>query len=46
MIAKEAQASGASVYDLVLKKNLLILTELERILEPSALVRPQTRRKS
>ena len=28
------------------EKNLLTPTELERILEPSALVRPQTRRKS
>ena len=28
------------------EKNLLILTELERILAPSALARPQTRRKN
>ena len=46
MIAKEAQASGASVYDLVLKSNLLTQTELEKILAPGARVRPQTRRKN
>ena len=46
MIAKEAQASGASVYDLVLKRNLLTQTELEKILAPGARVRPPTRRKN
>ncbi len=39
-IAKEAHASGGSVYDLVLNKGLLSRTELERILRPENLTRP------
>ena len=41
-IAKEAHASGSSVYDLVLSKGLLSRTELERILRPENLTRPGT----
>ncbi len=39
-IAKEAHASGKSVYDLVLSKGLLSRTELERILRPENLTQP------
>ncbi|WP_461211280.1 aspartate ammonia-lyase [Desulfocurvus sp. DL9XJH121] len=38
-IAKEALESGASIYDLVLQKNLLSKEDLERILSPESMVR-------
>ena len=41
-IAKEAHATGKSVYDLVLSRGLLSRTELERILRPENLTRPGT----
>ena len=47
MIAKEAHASGKSVYELVLSRKLLSKVELDRILRPENLTRPRTiRRKS
>ncbi len=42
LIAKEALASGRSVYALVLEKGLLTEAALEEILKPSALTRPAT----
>jgi aspartate ammonia-lyase len=39
-IAKEAHASGESVYNLVLRKKLLSEQELNRILSPENLIRP------
>jgi aspartate ammonia-lyase len=38
MIAKEAQETGGSVYDLVLRHNLLTKKELDRILAPENMV--------
>jgi len=40
-IAKEALESGASVYDLVLKQNLLSKEELDRILDPENMIRKE-----
>ncbi|MGH8727941.1 MAG: hypothetical protein ACREV9_07250 [Burkholderiales bacterium] len=39
-IAAEAHASGQSVYDLVLRKNLLSQQDLDRILSPENPIRP------
>ena len=44
MIAREAQATGASVYDLVLSKGLLTQAELEEIMRPESLTQPRARR--
>ena len=41
-IAQEAQATGRSVYDLVLEKGLLTKAELDEILRPENLTRPGT----
>ncbi len=41
MIAKEAQETGGSVYDLVLKHNLLSKEELDRILAPENMIGPR-----
>ncbi len=41
MIAKEAQETNGSVYDLVLKHKLLSKEELDRILEPENMIRPR-----
>ncbi|MBN1199946.1 MAG: aspartate ammonia-lyase [Bacteroidales bacterium] len=43
LIAKEALETGASVYDLVLEKKLLSKKELDRILDPETMIRPETR---
>ncbi|MBL8093984.1 MAG: aspartate ammonia-lyase [Anaerolineales bacterium] len=40
-IAKEAHETGASVYDLVLAKGLMDRAELDRVLRPEVLTRPQ-----
>jgi aspartate ammonia-lyase len=40
-LAKEAMATGKRVYDLVLEKGLLSKTQLDAILRPEALTRPQ-----
>jgi aspartate ammonia-lyase len=40
-IAREALDSGARVYDLVLSKKLMTREQLDRILQPEALTRPQ-----
>ncbi len=40
-IAKEAHETGASVYDLVLTKGLMDRAELDRVLRPEVLTRPQ-----
>jgi aspartate ammonia-lyase len=45
MIAQEAQATGASVYTLVLSKGLLTREELDRIMQPEALTQPRSMRK-
>jgi aspartate ammonia-lyase len=45
MIAKAAHATGRSVYDLVLEKKLLSKRELDRILQPENLTRPQAIRR-
>jgi aspartate ammonia-lyase len=42
IIAKEAQATGASVYDLVLQKGLLTHAQLEEIMQPWALTQPRS----
>lgn len=39
-VAKEAQASGRSVYDIVLEKNLLTKEQLDRILDPKNMIKP------
>lgn len=41
MIAREAQASGGSVYDLVLAKGLLTREQLDEIMRPEALTQPR-----
>jgi aspartate ammonia-lyase len=41
-IALEAHETGASVYDLVLQKGLMGQADLDRILRPEILTRPQT----
>jgi aspartate ammonia-lyase len=41
MIAKEAQETNGSVYDLVLKHKLLSKEELDRILAPENMVKPK-----
>ena len=40
-IAKEAHETGASVYDLVLARGLMDKSELDRVLRPEILTRPQ-----
>jgi aspartate ammonia-lyase len=45
MLAREALEHDASVYDLVIEKNLLSETELERILMPENMIRPQKMKK-
>jgi aspartate ammonia-lyase len=40
-IAQEALASGRSVYDLVLERNLLSKARLDAILQPDVLTRPR-----
>jgi len=46
MIAREAQATGASVYSLVLSKGLLTQAELDDIMRPESLTQPRSRRES
>jgi aspartate ammonia-lyase len=46
MIAREAQATGASVYRLVLSKGLLTQAELDEIMRPESLTQPRSRRES
>ena len=46
MIAREAQATGASVYSLVLSKGLLTQAELDEIMRPESLTQPRSRRES
>ncbi|MBE0646583.1 MAG: aspartate ammonia-lyase [Bacteroidales bacterium] len=41
LIAKEALETGASVYDLVLKKKLMSKEELERVLDPRNMIRTE-----
>jgi aspartate ammonia-lyase len=43
-IAREAQATGASVYELVLKKGLLSREQLDEIMRPESLTRPRSTR--
>jgi len=40
-IAKDAHETGASVYELVLAKGLMDKAELDRVLRPEVLTRPQ-----
>jgi aspartate ammonia-lyase len=40
-LAREALESGKRVYDLVLEKGLLSKTQLDAILQPETLTRPQ-----
>jgi aspartate ammonia-lyase len=40
-VAQAALASGRSVYDLVLERKLLTREELDRIMQPDILTRPQ-----
>jgi aspartate ammonia-lyase len=42
MIAQEAQATGASVYELVLRKGLLTQAQLDDIMRPESLTRPRS----
>ena len=44
MIAREAQATGGSVYDLVLAKGLLTKEQLDAILQPESLTQPRSRK--
>ena len=44
MIAREAQATGGSVYDLVLAKGLLTKEKLDAILQPESLTQPRSRK--
>src|SRR6476646_5194158 len=46
MIAREAQATGASVYSLVLSKGLLTQAQLDEIMRPESLTQPRSRRES
>jgi aspartate ammonia-lyase len=46
MIAREAQATGASVYSLVLSKGLLSQAQLDEIMRPESLTQPRARRQS
>jgi aspartate ammonia-lyase len=46
MIAREAQATGASVYSLVLSKGLLSQAQLDEIMRPESLTQPRPRRES
>lgn len=39
-VAKESLASGTSVYDLVLERNLLSKTDLDKILNPKNMIKP------
>ncbi len=43
-IAQEAQATGASVYELVLRKGLLSREQLDEIMRPESLTRPRSTR--
>ena len=43
-IAREAQATGASVYELVLSKGLLSRERLDEIMRPESLTRPRSTR--
>jgi aspartate ammonia-lyase len=40
-LAREAEASGASVYELALSKKLLTRKRLEELLRPEAMVSPR-----
>jgi aspartate ammonia-lyase len=40
-VAREAHATGGSVYDIVLAKGLLSKEKLDQILRPEVLTRPQ-----
>jgi aspartate ammonia-lyase len=44
MIAQEAQATGASIYGLVLRKGLLTKEQLDEIMRPESLTRPRSSR--
>jgi aspartate ammonia-lyase len=44
MIAQEAQATGASIYGLVLRKGLLTREQLDEIMRPESLTRPRSSR--
>jgi aspartate ammonia-lyase len=44
MIAREAQATGGSVYDLVLAKGLLTKDQLDALLQPESLTQPRSRK--
>ena len=44
MIAQEAQATGASIYGLVLRKGLLTREQLDEIMKPESLTRPRSSR--
>jgi aspartate ammonia-lyase len=46
MIAREAQATGASVYSLVLSKGLLTQAQLDDIMRPELLTRPRAKREA
>jgi aspartate ammonia-lyase len=39
-VAKEAQKTGGSVYDLILKRNLLTKEQLDKILDPKNMIKP------
>jgi aspartate ammonia-lyase len=39
-IAREALATGARVYDLVMQKNLMTREQLDAVLKPEVLTRP------
>jgi aspartate ammonia-lyase len=45
MIAKEALRDNRSVYDLVLEKGLLSKEELDKILDPEYMLKPQAMKK-
>ena len=44
MIAREAQATGGSVYELVLAKGLLTKEQLDAVLQPESLTQPRSRK--
>jgi aspartate ammonia-lyase len=44
MIAQEAQATGASIYGLVLRKGLLTREQLDEIMRPESLTQPRSSR--
>jgi aspartate ammonia-lyase len=43
-LAKEAMASNRGVYELVLEKNLLSKNELDKLLAPESMIKPQKRK--